>query len=201
MSLFGQLDTIYLANPSFEGVPLKGFKAFDHLKGWMDYGQFQFPNESSPDVHPNENWGVTSKPYDGKTYLGLVVRDNETWEAVYQDLSQPLKKGVVYTLELYMSKSEQYMSPTRKSPDAAVNFETPTTLRILGTNMLVAETEELAKSKSVDHTQWKRYVFEFTPQMDVSRLILEAFYKLPALKAYNGHILIDHMGPIIQIKK
>jgi hypothetical protein len=89
--LFGQDEPIRLANPSFEGSPGAGGEAVKLPDGWYDCG---FPGESPPDVHPKEGGGafqVTKEAFHGKTYLGLVVRDNDTWEMVSQRLSAPVQ--------------------------------------------------------------------------------------------------------------
>ena len=71
-------DTIRLDNFSFEDFP-----RHSHVpKGWYDCG---FPDESPPDIHPQMGGGefkVNMAPVDGKTYIGMVVRENGTWEAI-----------------------------------------------------------------------------------------------------------------------
>ncbi|HRI59483.1 MAG TPA: hypothetical protein PK228_07160, partial [Saprospiraceae bacterium] len=74
--------TNMLSNPSFEDTPKTG----EVPVGWYDCGAAM---ETPPDVQPG-SFGVVSSPYDGNTYLGMVVRDNETWEAVGQQLQQLL---------------------------------------------------------------------------------------------------------------
>ncbi|MBK9689556.1 MAG: hypothetical protein IPO65_18055 [Saprospiraceae bacterium] len=88
-------QSIQTINKSFEGFPGAGSsdsKIFQ-LTGWNDNGDSL---ESPPDIHPCNRFGVTQKPSDGSTYLGMVVRDNNTTEKVYQHLSSPLKKGRLY---------------------------------------------------------------------------------------------------------
>jgi len=198
--LFGQLDTIYLDNPSFEGEPRKGIQGFNTIDGWKDHGLSQFPMESGPDIHPNGLWEVTREPLDGKTYLGMVTRDTESWETIYQSLDKPLYKGSVYTLELYLAQSSKYMSGTLRSKNEIVNFNTPITLRILGSSKKLQDAEILWTSFAIDHSEWKKYSIDLIPTEDINRLILQAYYEIPTLAPYNGHLLLDHISPIIQIK-
>jgi hypothetical protein len=81
-------EIIRLTNPSFEDT--------GHSRpptGWKDCGSFMFPGESPPDVQPSGSWHVYKPATDGDTYLGMVVRENDTWEAVSQALSGALQKG------------------------------------------------------------------------------------------------------------
>lgn len=101
--LYGQTDTIYLTNPSFEDFPQPSHPP----RGWTDCG---WPLESPPDTHPAGNFEVVKPAYDGATYLGMVVRDNETWESVSQRLSQPMKAGNCYSFTIMLARSELYVS-------------------------------------------------------------------------------------------
>src|SRR5688572_22282653 len=86
-------DTIYLFNSSFEDMPRKGGEMSHPIKSWNDCGLSKFPGETPPDIHPlpSRAWGVNMHPFDGYTYLGLVIRYNDTYESVSQALSIPLK--------------------------------------------------------------------------------------------------------------
>ena len=83
-TVFGQADAIQLINPSFEDYP----RAERVPHGWRDCG---FPGESAPDTHPSGAFDVVKYPSDGNTYLGMVVRDNDTWERVSQHLTAPIQ--------------------------------------------------------------------------------------------------------------
>ncbi|MEL6944017.1 MAG: hypothetical protein AAFO82_15255, partial [Bacteroidota bacterium] len=85
-------ETIRLNNPSFEDFP-----RHSHVpRGWYDCG---FADESPPDIHPQMDGGefsVNAIPVSGRTYLGMVVRDNGTWEIIGQRLKFPLKTNQCY---------------------------------------------------------------------------------------------------------
>lgn len=187
-NIFGQAQPILLKNPSFEDMPR-------HSKppiGWFDCG---FAGESPPDVQPSGTFKVTKTPVDGNTYLGMVVRDNDTWESVAQKLSDPIQNGSCYQFSLNLCRSELYVSTSRITDEEA-NYTTPAKIRIYGGNGYCDKAEVLAESAEVDNTSWKEFSFRFEPRGTYSYIILEAFYKTPTLFPYNGNILIDNASAI-----
>jgi len=195
-------DTIYLANPSFEDSPRRGGEFSSPIKGWYDCGLTRFPSESPPDIHPvpgGTAWNVTKKAIDGTTYLGMVVRDNDSWESITQKLKDELTAEQCYSFHAYLSMSPTYQSRTRTSPDNLVNFSNPIVLIIWGGTEMCEKSEFLAKSSPIDHVEWKEYEFEFWPKSDYEYITLEAFYVTPVSKSYNGHILVDGLSPIVKI--
>ena len=193
--LFSQEDVIYLINPSFEGEPTEGSLNGPMIEGWYDCG---FPGETIPDVHPKKNspFGVTTEPADGESYLGFVVRDNETWEKISQRLEPPLKGGIEYEFSISLARSLTYESQSKKSSQI-VNFATPSKLRIWGGNSICDRGELLAESSLVINSRWLKTKFTFNPAREYHYLILEAFYKTPSPFPYNGNILIDDASPIV----
>ncbi|MEM9847122.1 MAG: OmpA family protein [Bacteroidota bacterium] len=187
-------QSIELKNPSFESFPRHGYAP----KGWYDCG---FPNETPPDVHPSMAGGefkVTQPSQDQATYLGMVVRDNETWESVSQRLIQPLQKGKCYTFSIYLSRSLIYKSVSRVTEEEA-NYATPCRLRIWAGNAYCDKAFLLAESKEVINTRWLKKTFRFEPDDDYYHIQFEAFYKTPLLTAYNGNILLDNASEIMVI--
>lgn len=185
-----QSEILYLENPSFEDEPRAGFQP----SGWIDCG---FPGESAPDVQPYGGFGVTQIAQDQNTYLGLVVRDNKTWECVAQKLSRPMKKGQCYKFSIQLARSDRYVSPTRKEPNQLTNFERGTVLKIYGGTGPRDRVELLASSEVVEHTDWREYKFEFTPKNgDYYYFFLEVYYKTPTMFHYNGNLLLDNASEI-----
>ena len=177
-----------LTNPSFEDYPRQG-KA---PREWQDCG---FPNESPPDVQPNSDtnypfFEVTKAPFDGETYLGMVTRDNETWESVAQALAKPLIKGNEYEFEIALCRSKLYVSQSRTTREEA-NYTTPVTLRVWGGKDYCDLAEMLAVTEEIVHSDWQTYYFSFVPNDDYDYFILEAFYTTPVLFPYNGNLLLD----------
>ena len=78
-------------------------------RGWTNCGH---SDESPPDTQPG--WfEVTKKGNHGSTYLGLVTRDNDTYESVAQSLSSPLTMGQCYEFSIYLARAERYISPSK----------------------------------------------------------------------------------------
>src|SRR5688572_11407040 len=199
ISLIAQ-DQIHLKNPSFEDVPRQGAPGQSMIKDWHDCGWKQFPSESPPDIHPvpGNAWGVSKLPKDGRTFLGLVVRDNDTYESLSQKLESPLSKEKCYTLSVYLARSEFYKSRTMKSQEIE-NFISPVVLQIWGGDNLCDKKQLLAQSAPVENAVWMINEFILSPNSDYSFVTIEAFYVTGNLEAYNGHILVDGFSPILQL--
>lgn len=185
-------DTIYLTNPSFEDRP----GASRPPRGWIDCG---FENETPPDVQPTGGFNVTRPAFDGDTYMGMVVRDNDTWEAVTQKLSSPLMAGECYLFSIYLCRSDTYVSPTRKDPRTESSFTTPIKLRIWGGNWMCQKQELLGESPVVSNIDWQKFGFKFEPKANYQYIILEAFYRTPVFFPYNGNILVDNASHIVRV--
>ncbi|MCB0653854.1 MAG: OmpA family protein [Saprospiraceae bacterium] len=189
--LYGQTDTIYLTNPSFEDFPQPSHPP----RGWTDCG---WPLESPPDTHPAGNFEVVKPAYDGATYLGMVVRDNETWESVSQRLSQPMKAGNCYSFTIMLARSELYVSVSQARGEDA-NYTTPVKLKIYGGLNACGRNEILGETKEIVNHRWVEYKFKFEPSEDFSYITLEAFYKTPTLFPYNGNVLLDKASAIVPV--
>ncbi len=201
LGVFAQ--NIELVNPSFEGTPFMGGLRDFPLRGWLDCG---FEGETAPDVQPGEFdpiFSVTQKAFSGKTYLGMVTRDNETWEKVSQRLSSPLEGGKCYEFSIYLCRSPVYISMSAsaraKGEEVEVNYTTPIKLRIWGGVGPCARTELLAESILVKNTRWLRFDFTFHPNHTLSYITLEAFYNTPVIFPYNGNILVDSASAIVEV--
>lgn len=184
-------EVIYLTNSSFEDIP----KHSKTPRGWYDCG---FLDESPPDVQPSGEFGVIKPAIDGDTYLGMVVRDNDTWEAVAQRLSSPMKKGQCYSFSIYLARSELYLSLSRKAgaSNKEANYITPAKLRIYGGFDYCDKQYMLGETSLIINERWIEFNFKFEPIDDYTYIIFEAFYKTPTLFPYNGNLLIDKASAI-----
>ncbi len=196
--LFSQeYKTYSLVNPSFEGIPGSGAT----LNGWMDIG---FAAQTPVDIQPG-HFRVTTPPKAGKTYLGMVVRSNDTWERISQRLSFTMYAGDKYTMSAFLALSKNYISPeivdTIRSKDKATNHNGACKLRIWGGNNYTDRAELLSETQLVTHNDWRIYNFAFFPQSDYNYIILEVYYKTPVLLPYNGNILVDSLSKITWIPK
>jgi outer membrane protein OmpA-like peptidoglycan-associated protein len=188
---------IMLANPSFEDVAHIGIVGGSGPSGWYDCPSKA--GESAPDVQPGF-WKVTRPPSNGTTYLGLVVRDRESWEGIGQRLSKPLEMNQCYEFSLDLCKSETYMSPTSIYDTKEVPFDTPAKIIIWGGNGYCDKAEVLAQSTIINHTRWIGYNFRLSPKKgNYSFIMIEAYYKTPVLFPYNGHVLVDNASPITNV--
>ena len=200
-----QQEVIYLKNPSFEGVARAGGVSYEGISapGWIDCGKINFPTETPPDIHPKDIFGVQKLPQDGKTYIGLVARENESWESVSQLLSEPLKANQCYEFDIYLARSLNYVNKAfggeitiggdiKPQKEALV-------LRVYGGLRPCEKKQLLAESELVSNTDWKNFQFNFESRSNLYYITFEAFYKTPVLLPYNGNLLIDNISPIRQI--
>ena len=192
-AIYGQGDTIKLINPSFEDTPKNSVPP----RGWYDCG---FENETPPDVQPlgTNGFNVNKSPAHGNTYMGLVVRDNETWEAVSQRLSRNLKKGKCYEFTIQLCRSEIYESQSRLT-NLQANYVTPAKFRIFGGNAYCGKAELLGETSLVINVRWLEYKFRFEPSDNYSFVTFEAFYNTPTLFPYNGNVLVDNASNIVEV--
>jgi outer membrane protein OmpA-like peptidoglycan-associated protein len=191
-----QEQPIELINPSFEDLPGKERVPY----GWNDCG---FAEETPPDIHPSPNvndlyFGVDNRPQDGASYLGMVVRSNDTYEAISQRLRSPMLAGNCYQFSIYLSRSKNYLS-TNSEYTAMEQFTTPIVLQVFGGSSLCDTKQLLAKSNIITSSRWIRYDFNFKPETDLNYLILRAYYNTPVLFIPNGHILVDNASAIIPV--
>ncbi len=179
---------IVLENASFEGFPATG----QTPDGWMNCGR---QDESPPDLQPGQ-FLVTVSPKHGNTYLGMVARDNETWEAVGQRLPAQLIKGNCYDFALDMCRSDTYLSFSRKT-NAEAHYTNALKLLIWGGNDYCQKQELLSESSMVVNTRWLTFPFRLNPKKgSYSYIMLEAYYQTPVLFPYNGNVLVDNLTVI-----
>jgi len=201
LSLSAQDAIIF--NNGLEDTPRRGTVTTRSVDGWLDCGARKFPKESPPDIHPNDFWKVNLKPAQGKSYIGLVIRENETYESISQGLDVSLKKGQCYSFNIYLTRSDDYWSGTtdldgnRSSKE--VNYVTPAVFRLWGGKVYCGQGQLLAESEPIDNSKWVKYEFEITPQTEINYITYQAFYVTPTYFPYNGHILIDEASNFIEI--
>ena len=191
-------------NNGLEDTPRKGDRNYlRSVDGWLDCGMTQFPNESPPDIHPDNFWRVTLPPAQGNSYVGLVVRRNDTYESISQGLDVSLKKDQCYNFSIYLARSEDYWSGSRgldgKTSLDSVNFTTPAIFRLWGGKVYCGKSQLLAETGPVESNDWVKYEFVIKPQTDVNYITYQAFYEIPNWMPYNGHILVDEASNFLEI--
>ena len=190
-ALWTQAAPIFLNNASFEDTP-------GHSKppwGWFFCGP---QLASPPDVHPSGMYGVEEQAKDGRTYVGMVVRDVNTWETIGQRLETPLRAGQCYAFSIWLALPQQYLSISRQT-NLPADYSQPAILRIWGGHLNCDKRELLASSKPVYHPDWKEYRFVLQSQDDHSVLNLEAFYDPNRLNPYCGSLLLDHASALLPV--
>ena len=186
--------TVYFTNPSFEDkVPRVGAAPVS----WRDCG---FPGESAVDIQPDpqREFNVVKPPQHGNTYLGMVTRDNDTYERVSQRLSAPLRAGQCYELRIQLARSEFYLSKSRLTNDDA-NYINPVKLRIRGGYDFCDLGQVMGESPLVENWVWKEYRIKLEPTEDFSHIVLEAYFKQPILFPYNGNVLLDNAQALVPV--
>ena len=184
---------IMLDNPSFEQQE-RGAGIVP--AGWMDLGDVA---QTPPDIQPGF-FGVAFPPQEGNSYLGLSVRENNTWEGVGQILDHFLQKDSSYLFSVWLTRSNTFRSATgyKKEPE---NFSATTVLKVWGYNTRTKQEELLAESQPVGHSKWVRYEFVLKPTLaDYDELDLMAYYA-PGHEKKNGNLLIDNCSAIVKVDK
>jgi len=169
-----QHSQVPLSNASFEGAPA----ASAIPNGWISLSP-----GSTPDILPGA-WGLLAPPFHGNSFLGLVTREDGTREDISQNLPVVLSPGVCYRFSIYLAHLPDY-----------VGYNQPLRLRVWG-GLQNKRTELLASSPLVNHTDWRKYTFEFIPDQTVRCLTLEAYFGPGVLFFYKGNILLDNCSPV-----
>jgi hypothetical protein len=161
-------------NASFEGEP----RDATIPRGWHICEE-----GTTPDILPGP-WGVYLEPADGETYVGLITRENGTWESIGQRITEKLEEGGCYHLSLELARSDTYMG-----------YNNPIKLRIWGGDRKCRRTQLIGETERIEHTDWRRYSFNFSPDEDLRYLILEAFH-VEGTFSYSGNILVDDISTV-----
>lgn len=185
---------IVLRNASFEDMPRNSAPP----RGWIDCGD---PLETPPDVHPDPEFAFrVSKPaFHKNTYLGMVTRENETFEAVGQKLTQSFLPDQCYELRINLARSEVYLSASRRSNQPS-NYVNPIVLRVWGGYSICDRGQLLGQSNPVKNFDWQEYRVKLEPERAYTHLILEVYYKPQSMIPYNGNILLDNARPLMPIR-
>lgn len=169
-------SVIPIRNPSFEDDAPAQSKL---PGGWQSYTA-----GSTPDILPGA-WGIRFGAQDGKTCVGLVTREDGTSEDIAQGLSESLKGGTCYTLSIFLAHSPKY-----------VGYNHPVRLRIWGGSARGKKEMLLASSALIDHSDWRKYPFQFVPTRDMRYITFEAWYGPGITFRYKGNIVLDNCSAI-----
>lgn len=185
------INIIHLKNPSFEDTPRHSRAP----TGWKDEG---FEGYSPTDIQPSGDFAVNTKAADGQTYVGMVVRDDETWECIGQPLDKPLQADTCYFMSVKLMRCPDYVSVSPLTRQRA-NFNKPCVLRVWAGKTNGKGMELLKETLPIDHEVWKTYDLKLQPGDTYDYLYLEAYHYFGGNEVlpYNGNLLIDHCSPIV----
>ncbi len=184
------IEKVDLMNPSFEQINSK-----DEPVGWVSCN---FEKEIPPAIQPGR-FGCKLNAQQGRQYVGMVARDNGTFEAIRQVLLKPLKAGICYRMSVYLAKSSIYESNSRLTGLSA-NYIRPLKLIVWGSDKRLENTckvqpdDWLTETLPIHNDQWRKYTFYIQPPKDVQTLIFSVGHVVD--KPYNGNLLIDNISPL-----
>ena len=162
---------IRLANPSFEDEP---------ADATMPQQWSSCKRGSTPDILPGY-WGVYMEPTDGETYVGLITREDGSYESIGQKLTSPFLENECYKFTLDIARSNTY-----------ANYNLPIRLRIWGGTTRCSRDQLLMETKTIKHLDWQTYPLQFTAKKTYPYIIIEAYYAKGVYFPYNGNILLDN---------
>lgn len=167
-------NAIFFDNASFEGDPSDATVPV----GWLPCAE-----GTTPDILPGF-WGVYREASEGDTYVGLITRENGSWESITQRLSAPLATEECYVFTVDVARASTYNQYNR-----------PIKLRVWGSTRKCGKDQLLLETDFIRHTQWKSYEVRFYSKVPVNYILLEAFYRdMPF--SHAGNILLDNLSPI-----
>ena len=162
-------------------------------EAWINAGPV---TESPPDVHTNDSeiFGVLHQAAEGSAYLGMVARDNFTFESIAQRIPGGLRADRSYELRLWVSRSEELRSQSRLTR-APITYDAPIPFDVYVSNKANGEKFELvARSQPITHTDWQQYTIRFTPTRDWKYLRIGAGMNNMAARPGCGNVLIDDLS-------
>lgn len=170
---------VYLLNPSLEG---------EHRDAVVPMNWLPCEDGTTPDILPGP-WGVYQEPSDGESYVGLITRENNTWESIGQRLKSPLEKDVCYQFSLDLAHSDTYSG-----------YNNPIKLRIWGSRNKCDKDQLIHETEFIKNIEWEKHTIKFTAESNLRYILFEAFYRERPY-AYKGNILIDDVSAISPCKR
>lgn len=183
---------LFLHNPSLEDPRPRPAKL---PFGWFTCAPVSY---SLPDLHPGGAFQVTTKPYHGGSYAGLVVRPDGSREGISQELVQPLDSGACYLFALHAALAPHYLSADARTGQP-LDYNRPVRIQILGGKTRCGDEMVLGSSPPVVSADWTRVEFLLQPAGSCNFLRLEAVFLDPDSLPYGGHVLVDALAPLVEV--
>ena len=168
-SLWAQFN---LDNSSFEDTP---------RDATVPTGWYQVKMGSTPDILPGF-WDVDTPPSEGNTYIGLITREDGSWESIGQRLPQAVKKGECYSFKMDIAKADTYEG-----------YNLPIRIRVWGGKTRYTKDQLIGEVGPVKSTEWASHDFQFYANQKINYIILEAYYMKGMMIPYKGNVLIDNI--------
>jgi hypothetical protein len=163
----------YWQNGSFEGQP---------QDATIPVGWLACQPGTTPDILPGF-WGVYQDPSEGNTYLGLITREDGSWESIGQRLSRPIPVGKCFSFSIDLAHARTYSG-----------YNQPIRLRIWGGDARCSQRQLLYESPEISHSAWRTYPVIFTAKQPIVYIAIEAYS--PRHTPRRGNILLDNMKPL-----
>lgn len=186
---------IYFKNRSFE----KG----RHGHSTLPNDWFHCIDENSPsDLHHSTSayFELKKNAIDGDQFVGMVVREDKTFENISQFLPLALQKGTTYEMEFSLAQAYKLMSASRVRNNI-VNFNIPVILQVWGGFNYCESNQLLYETTKIDHWEWRNYKAKFTVEDNYEVITFEAYYSDDYTIPYNGHLLLDNISPIVRVSE
>lgn len=192
-------DSIYLANPSFEGYEPMGpyinppvLLRVTDITGWgacSELGERKGFYKLSDDNYSS----YAIQPKHGSHYLGMEVASDSTWDCVIQQLTQPIIADKTYKMSFWLASSKNY--PHMVLRKGLMTDNKPVVMQIWGMNTQDKFSELLYATDSITNTEWKKYDIRFISTIDCDLILIKPIYTTEK-EVYNGNILLDNLSKI-----
>jgi len=179
---------IEFTNPSLEGDVAYSSTP----KGWTTCNKGM---NSPPDIHNGTRlvWKNTQKPASGKSYVGLVLRQDGVVEHIGTELPSKLMQDQHYAFTLKLSIPETFKGKLRNNQ--VIEFTDPVALEVWGSNSDCEFGELLHTTDVIHDTEWKKHKIHLNPKendYDWIHLIPRYINDEP----YNAALLVDGLSAI-----
>ncbi len=165
-----------LNNASFEDTP---------ADATMPSGWWLIEPGTTPDILPGF-WGVYNDASDGETFIGLITREDRSFESIGQRLPQTLKQSTCYQFTIDLAQSEEY-----------AGYNNPIELKIYIGSKKKHRDQLIFDSEPINNLDWEMHRIEFIPDKDMRYIIIEA----SSPQQTTGNILIDNITPIVKCNR
>jgi len=170
---------VFLQNPSFEDQPADATTP----QGWMACAPY-----TTPDIFPGY-WGVYNEATEGETFVGLITREDGSFESISSRLSEDLEAGKCYNFSLDLAHSKTY-----------AGYNGPVKIRIYIGDAKCSENQLVFETDLIKHPEWRSYPIQFYAEKNARYIYIETAYTSKRF-SHKGNVLIDNISPIINCNK